>query len=74
MEVQGQRFNEPLDNWLKTMTASQQKLVKVGYKSLISWGLHADIIKIRIKASIENQNWWFNSIRRTTKQAQNGEK
>ena len=23
MEVQGQRFNGPLDNWLKTMTASQ---------------------------------------------------
>ena len=36
MEVQGEWFNGPLENWLKTMTASQQKLVKVGYKSLIS--------------------------------------
>ena len=25
MEVQGQWFNGPLENWLKTMTASQQK-------------------------------------------------
>ena len=43
MEVQFQWFNAPLENWLKTMTASRQKLAKVRYKLLISWVYYTQI-------------------------------